>query len=140
MIRPGGRGIAGETIYAGPPDGRPLPVVPLLALTAALPGCGGEDPVAATGGGIAIALDEYRVIPQLITARPGELRITLRNRGRLPHNLELRRNGREVFRISTLLPGEQDSGTVTLRRGGYRLACSIGNHEELGQYGSLTVK
>jgi uncharacterized cupredoxin-like copper-binding protein len=46
----------------------------------------------------------------------------------------------ERLKVTTVLPGERDSARATLTRGTYRMLCPIGNHEELGMYGVLTVR
>ena len=37
-------------------------------------------------------------------------------------------------------PGASGTGSGTLQRGTYTLVCILGNHEELGMYGTLTVR
>ena len=114
-----------------------------LMTTAALgaSGCGAEEPAApAAGGRVAIALDEYFVRPQAVRAGTGRLEIALTNRGRLPHQLHLRRRRREVIEARTLMPGESTRVAAALPRGRYTLVCAISNHAELGMYGSLVVR
>jgi uncharacterized cupredoxin-like copper-binding protein len=50
------------------------------------------------------------------------------------------RSGREAAAIKTLLPGASGTGSGTFERGDYKLLCILGNHEELGMYGTLTVR
>lgn len=126
-----------------------LPAHPLLACALSLPalaGCGSAEPTAhAQDRTLRIQLDEYRYEPQVARAPTGEVVLELRNVGRLPHNLVLERNGRELLKVPTMLP-ERDGKPnvvrvkVTLRGGDYRMLCSISNHEELGQYGTLQVR
>lgn len=114
-----------------------------LAIAAAfLVGCG-EQPRATTvepGGPLTLVMRDYRFHPQALRARAGRARVEVINRGRLPHAFQLRLEGRERLRIPTVLPGERGVATVTLKRGSYRFACPIANHEELGMHGVLTVR
>ena len=50
------------------------------------------------------------------------------------------RGDREVVAIDTLLPGARAEAAGRFERGDYDLVCTLGNHEELGMYGSLTVR
>lgn len=117
-------------------------LVAVLAAGALLAGC--RDAPRATvidvDEPIRLEQRDYRFEPQALRAPDGPARVEVVNRGRIPHALQLRREGREVLRISTVLPGERGSGTVTLEPGNYRFACPIANHEELGMHGVLTVR
>ena len=66
--------------------------------------------------------------------------LTVTNEGRLPHTLRVRRGARVYVQVSAQLPGERATVTARLPRGKYRMLCSIGNHEELGMYGTLVVR
>jgi hypothetical protein len=114
--------------------------LPLLAAAALLAGCADG---ATTGrprdGTVTVTLHDFRLTPQIVTARKRPLTFRVTNRGRLPHNFHIRGVGRERLEIGTLLPGESETATVTLPRGDFRMFCSISNHEELGEYGSLKV-
>ncbi len=117
----------------------------LLTLVTAgvwLAGCGDAPPPATAPAGEAISLEmrDYRFRPQALRARAGRARVEVVNRGRLPHAFQLRLEGRERLRIPTVLPGERGAATTTLKRGSYRFACPIANHEELGMHGVLTVR
>ena len=113
---------------------------PVLVL-ALLSGCGGDvTPVRAQGGALTIAQVDYRYRPQAVRAQAGRLRLTVVNRGRISHTLRLERGGREVVRVSAQLPGERTTVQARLRPGVYRMLCAIGNHEELGMWGTLVVR
>ena len=121
----------------------------VLALCAtAVFGCGRDAPyVPASGRTVDLRLDEYRVLPQRVTVPAGRVRIVGRNVGRLTHNVavvQFRRpqgdeEQRQYGRTPTAHPGDVVETTVTLRPGRYRLACTIANHDNLGQYGELKV-
>jgi len=117
---------------------RALLAASALALWA---GCGSEERAArAADGRVAVALDDYAFDPQVISARPGRVTFALSNRGRVAHSFRLQRGGRPVAQVPSLLPGERETATVTLKRGNYRIFCALANHEELGMYGSLSIR
>jgi plastocyanin len=107
-------------------------------------GCGGvggvESSVEARGGRIEIVLDDFLIEPQSVRAKPGRLTFAVSNRGRLGHNFRVRGRGGEPVEIATLLPGEGASETVRLRRGDYKMLCTVANHEQLGMTGRLVVR
>jgi plastocyanin len=112
-----------------------------VASVLALAGCGGgETPVTAGGGRLEVELDDFLVRPQAVRAAPGPIALEVVNRGRIGHNLHVRRGERDVIEVATLLPGERGTATGTLRRGEYTLVCTVGNHRVLGMYGTLTVR
>jgi uncharacterized cupredoxin-like copper-binding protein len=123
----------------------------LLALALAgvsLSGCGSDAPyVPASGRAVSLRLDEYRVLPQRVTAPAGRVRIIARNVGRLTHNVAVVQFDRplgedeekQYARTPTAHPGEVVRTSVTLKPGKYRLVCTIANHDNLGQYGELKV-
>ena len=108
---------------------------------ATLSGCGDQPRATSFGSGpVALEQHDYRFRPQTVRARAGELRVAVVNSGRLPHALVLRLSGRERLRISTVLPGRRGAASARLPAGRYRFACPIGNHEELGMHGVLTLR
>ena len=120
----------------------------LVAAGGAAAGCGADGPYArARGGTLQLRLDEYRILPQRIQVAAGRVRIVARNVGVLTHNVavvEFRRllgdeEERRYARTKTAHPGQTVVKTVTLRRGKYRLVCTLANHDNLGQYGELKV-
>ena len=126
--------------------GRLLPVV----LTAvALTGCGDDPPVEIEGRELRLELDEYRIIPQDVKITPGRLRIVATNVGRLTHNVKIVKVNEddreapptEIDGTRTAQPLDTESVTIEgLKPGEYRLACTIANHDDLGQYGRLVVE
>lgn len=121
-----------------------------LALAAViLAGCGGEEPVRIEDRELRVQLDEYRIVPQNVVVQPGRLRIVATNVGRLTHNVKVvkldeddrERPARELGGTGTAQPGESATFTFeNLRPGEYRMACTIANHDALGQYGDLIVE
>lgn len=125
-----------------------MPAAPLrlalaigLTTSVGLAGCAqAQKPTPARDGVIRVEQHDYRFRPAALRASSGRVRIEVVNRGRLPHALRLTRDGRERLRIPTMLPGERASATARLEAGTYRMLCPIANHEELGMYGSVTVR
>ena len=122
-------------------------VLAVLAVT--LGGCGEDDVLRTDRPIVRVTLDEYRIVPQNVVVKPGRLKFTVRNTGRLTHNLAVQipegPDGKPVDvpggRTETMQPGETGEPIkVTLEPGVYRLVCTIANHDDLGQYGELKVQ
>jgi plastocyanin len=120
----------------------------LLAVGAGVAGCGDPEPVPVQNRTIGLKLDEYRILPPAVSAPAGELRLIIRNRGKLTHNVQVETipplgsttQPAVIARTSTVHAGGRDEVTFTVRPGTYRLRCTIGNHDDLGQTGTLVVK
>jgi hypothetical protein len=122
----------------------------VLALTLLLPGCGGPEPVEAPGGTVRLRIDEYRIVPREIHVRARRVRIVMTDRGILTHNVRVFSTTETDAEDKPLQIGEGTSTahpgeTVTadpleLRPGRYRLACSIANHDDLGEHAILVVR
>ena len=89
---------------------------------------------------LTVVQTDYRYAPQRARASAGRLTLTVVNRARLSHTLRIEREGRTHLRVASQLPGERTRATVRLRRGTYKMLCAIGNHEELGMWGTLVVR
>ncbi len=114
-----------------------------LAVAAALPAAGCADdtaPARVRDGRVTVKLDDFSITPQRIRAKPGRISFRVVNRGAIGHTLRVMRGNREVAAVKTLLPGASGTGSGTFERGDYKLLCILGNHEELGMYGTLTVR
>jgi plastocyanin len=118
----------------------------MVACTA-VAGCGDPAPVAAQNRTIGLKLDEYRILPKVVSAPAGSLRLIARNDGILTHNVAVETipsdpdvQPRVIVRTRTLHPGERDLQTFTIKPGKYRLVCTLANHDDLGQTGTLIVK
>jgi plastocyanin len=112
------------------------------ALATAASGCGDDQPTTQTavGGLMTMFEHDFYFDPQTVHAKPGRLTLQIVNRGRIPHNFRIEKASREVGRTSALKPGQSGRVTVRLTRGDYHYFCSVGNHEELGLYGTLVVR
>ena len=127
-----------------------LAAAALTSSAIVLGGCGGEEPVETDRPILRLAVDEYRIVPQDVVARPGRIKIVVRNVGRLTHNLVIQRPPEDVddkpeevpgARVKSMQPGAVAPPIkVTLAPGEYRMVCTIANHDDLGQYGTLVVK
>lgn len=125
-----------------------MPAV-LVTLATALAGCGDDDVFRTDRPILRVTLDEYRIVPQNVVVKPGRMKFTVRNAGRLTHNLAVQipegpdDKPVDVFggRTDTMQPGQTaEPIKVTLEPGTYRLVCTIANHDDLGQFGELKVQ
>jgi len=108
---------------------------------AVLGGCGGSEPAASVRDGrIAITLDDYFISPQEVRADTGRITFAVTNRGRVGHNFRVRDEDGERVQVTTLLPGDSATEAADLPRGGYKMVCTVANHEELGMSGRLVVR
>lgn len=111
------------------------------ALAAPASGCTDDAPPAqARGGSVDVTLDDFSISPQRIRAKPGRITFQVTNRGAIGHTLHVKQGDRDVAAIKTLLPGQSATAIGTFKRGDYKLVCILGNHEDLGMYGTLTVR
>ncbi len=122
------------------------PALTLAAFVLATAGCGGDDQPGRTvtvpaDASLPVVAKEYSFDPSTIVVRaPGTLRVTLRNEGSLAHNLKLLEDGREVGGTPSFPGGRSESVRLTVLRGDYEFVCTVGDHEELGMKGKLTVE
>jgi plastocyanin len=103
-------------------------------------GCNRGETVRVAGGTVALRESDFRIVPQRVRVRPGQVTFAVTNDSHLPHNWQLRGRGGVRGRIETLKPGDTGTVTVRLRRGTYRMYCGIGHHEELGEYGTVSAR
>ena|SRR5215216_3800824 len=83
---------------------------------------------------------EMSLDPSEITLQqPGAYVFRAVNVGNVVHSLRIEGNGIEEQETRDIEPGESADLTVTLGPGTYELDCPVGNHEELGMRGSVTV-
>jgi plastocyanin len=107
----------------------------------ALAGCGGsESTTRVRDGRVRIGLDDFSIAPQRVRVPAGETSFQIVNRGRIGHNFHVVGRNGEPVEVTTLFPGERKNAAATVRRGNYRMVCTVSNHEELGMYGTLVVR
>jgi plastocyanin len=122
----------------------------LVLLGLALGGCGGS-----SGGGgksvtfkpgapLPITAREYSFNPGSVTVDTGgkgaTVAMQLNNGGSTPHDLRVEKDGQEVGGTPIVEGGKIAKASVKLQPGDYTFFCSVGDHEQLGMKGSLTVK
>jgi hypothetical protein len=86
-----------------------------------------------------LALSEYRVIPQSVRARAGQLTLLIENDGRLAHDLAVSSRGRIVGQTGPIQPGGSAYLVLDLRSGSYLMTSTLFSDQALGAYGSLRV-
>ena len=86
-----------------------------------------------------LALSEYRVIPQSVRARPGQLTLLIENHGRLVHDLAISRHGKIVVQTPPIQPGGSDFLALSLAPGSYVMSSTLFSDQVLGAYGTLKV-
>jgi plastocyanin len=119
----------------------PVAAALAVALAAAASGCADDAaPTRARDGRVNVRLDDFLISPQRIRAAPGRITFRVSNQGEVGHTLRVKRGDRDVAAVKTLLPGASATASGTFSRGDYKLVCTLGNHEELGMYGTLTVR
>jgi hypothetical protein len=118
---------------------RSLAIVAAAAAVAVVAGgCGGVVRVGA-GRTLRIALSEYRLRPDRVTATSGRLTVVARNVGVVTHSLTILRGARTVASTRAIAPGHVRMLTVQLAPGRYSIASTVLSDADLGAYGTLTV-
>jgi plastocyanin len=136
----------GEAMRTTP---RSAPALAAIGLALALPfaGCGSDDsdepsalPRSTEGGrSVTILETEYKLTPSNPTVKAGTVSFEVRNRGGVPHSLEVEGPSGEV-ETETLQPGQSETIRVDLSEPGrYEMYCPIDNHTELGMEGEVIV-
>lgn len=124
-------------------------IVALVAVSVAAAGCNGDpEPVPVENRTIGLRLDEYRILPQAVSAPAGALRVIIRNVGTLPHNLAIEtipelgsdEPAERLWLTPTVHATRRAEIPITMKPGTYRLVCTIQNHDDLGQVGTLVIE
>jgi uncharacterized cupredoxin-like copper-binding protein len=142
---------------------RPLwGLVAVLAVAASLglAACGGDDDddgdtaatttetsgaTGATGGGggetVDVTATDFKFDPKDPTVKAGEVTFDVTNDGETLHNMEVEGPSGEAELPEDLQPGDSGSFNVDLSQPGkYKFYCPVGNHEQLGMVGEVTVQ
>jgi plastocyanin len=85
---------------------------------------------------------EFRISLSRLTVAPGRVIVELDNEGQDGHDLRLAPLGSQQPTLSfdELRPGWRATKVVTLRRGTYRLWCSLPGHDAAGMHALLRVR
>ena len=116
----------------------------LVAMIAALGGCGAGDPGGTNAAGdadLALELADFMLDPADLTAGGPTVTIEVTNAGPTPHNLSIRGAGDQILAATPdLSRGDAETLTVDLEPGTYTIFCGLPGHESLGMRGTLTVE
>jgi len=153
IIRPDVAGGTGRRSLWG------LLAVLAVAASLGLAACGGDDddggdtaatttaPTGATGAAgaagetVDITMTDFEFDPSDPTVKPGEVTFDVTNDGETLHNMEVEGPSGEAELPEDLQPGDRDELSVDLSEAGtYRFYCPVGNHEDLGMVGEVTVR
>ena len=95
-------------------------------------------------GAVEVGAEEYRFDPGRVVVMGAErgapLRISMRNEGKLAHNLHVREGERELASMPSFPPGQERSLSASLPPGEYDFVCTVADHEDLGMVGKLQVR
>jgi len=113
-----------------------------------LTGCGEPEVFRTDRPILRVELDEYRIVPQNVSVKGGRMKFAARNTGRLTHNLVIQlvpdrfaARPIEIGRTQTMQSQQTGEAIkLELTPGEYRLVCTIANHKDLGQFGTLKVR
>jgi plastocyanin len=75
-----------------------------------------------------------------LQAKPGTVRITMKNPSPVPHNVSLEGPGGVNKQGPTVSKGGASQVSADLKAGGYTYYCSVDGHRQAGMQGKLTVK
>jgi hypothetical protein len=109
-----------------------------VVLAAAIAGCGHTTSIPA-GHAVELALTEYRITPQDVRTRAGEVDVLVHNYGRLAHNLVLTSGAHQLAITKPIGPGQSTWLFLELAPGHYVLASNLFSDQDLGLYGTLIV-
>jgi hypothetical protein len=109
-----------------------------LVLLAALPATAAARPAPAR---LLVEAREFNLTLSRAKLKAGRAIVQLANRGEDPHDLRLARIGRHGGgRIGETLPGEVGEWQGRLRRGRYRVYCTLEGHRASGMRATLRVR
>ena len=89
-------------------------------------------------GIVQVALKDFKLEPDQLTVKAGQITFVLTNEGRF--TLDFRVEGQGVDEKAPKVPvGREFRWELTLAPGEYRISCPISNHDERGMVGTLVV-
>ena len=115
---------------------RAAPLALALAVLAAAPAAAQPAPAR-----LLVEAREFNLALSRPSVRAGEAIVQLANRGEDPHDLRIVRiGGRRAGSIGEIPPGEVGEWSGRLRRGRYRLYCTLEGHRAAGMKATLRVR
>jgi hypothetical protein len=113
----------------------------LAALAIVASGCAAWPASAAAPARLLVEAREFNLVLSRQAVRPGTAIVQMVNRGEDPHDLRIvRAGGRRAGAIGEVLPGELGEWSGRLRRGRYRLYCTLEGHRARGMKATLRVR
>ena len=109
-----------------------------VALAVAVAGCGHSARIGADRT-LRVAVSEYQVVPHKVNVSAGQLRIIVRNVGKLTHNLVVLDGSTRIDETDPIWPGTVAELFLSLTPGQYTLASTLFSDQALGEFGTLTV-
>jgi hypothetical protein len=110
-------------------------------LLAVLAGVFAAPAEAAAPSRLLVEAREFNVVLSRGSVKAGDAIVQLANRGEDPHDLRLRRiGGRGGGTVGETLPNEVSEWEGRLRKGRYRLWCTLEGHRALGMRAVLRVR
>jgi plastocyanin len=99
------------------------------------------DAAPAPATAVGIGEREFSIAVYRPRVRPGRLKLNVRNLGEDVHDLVVRRAGRRIGGLATVVkPGATATLRLTLRQvGRYQLVCTVADHEARGMKATLVV-
>jgi hypothetical protein len=118
-----------------------LAIGTVIGLLAVAIGVAGAQASAAPASRLFVDAKEFSLILSRQTLKPGEARIQLYNSGEDAHDLRLERmGGTRVLRVRETSPGDVTELRALLRRGRWKLWCSLPGHAKAGMRATLVVR
>jgi plastocyanin len=116
--------------------------------SAVLAGCGDDDggsdksvdcKAGKGGAALEVASSEYEFNPGEMSAKAGDIEVTMTNNGAIPHTFVIDGCDKDTFKVAVTSNGDTDTGSVNLPAGTYTVYCDIAGHRANGMEATLTV-
>lgn len=95
-------------------------------------------PAGPAGSNVNISEEDFKLVPNKVTAKAGLVTFVLANNGRYTHDFRVEGQGIDD-RAPRIGAGFTHEFKVTLKPGAYRISCPISNHAKRGMTGTLVV-
>jgi plastocyanin len=116
-------------------------VAAMLALGICAGALAGPHSRASTFSAVQASGAEFHINLSRGKIQPGKLRLEFVNYGEDDHDLAVRRVGTSLVRnLGTTHPGDRAVKRFKVRRGTYKLWCTLSNHRSLGMSATLKVR